>query len=61
VPEDSPTPPAVLCNNLYIADAREETFGKSTADVLLTKPPTPTSVTFLFAGFAGKKRADERT
>jgi hypothetical protein len=61
MPEDSPTPPVVPCNHLYIVDAREETFGKSTAD---KEPPTPTPVAFRFYWFCRQKesqRADLRT
>src|SRR5215203_3633209 len=36
-------------------------LGSPLEKLLLTKPPTRTRGLYLFAGFAGKKRADERT
>src|SRR5918998_4781630 len=54
--EDSPTPPAVPCKRSYHANARDDAFGKSTADVLLTKPLTRTSSAFPFYGICRKNR-----
>jgi hypothetical protein len=53
--EESPSPPAVSCNHLQHAKARDEALGKSTADVLLTKPPTRASGNFYFCAFCRKK------
>jgi hypothetical protein len=50
MPEESPSPPAVSCNHLQHAKARDEALGKSTADVLLTKPPMFMSGAFRFPG-----------
>jgi hypothetical protein len=51
MPEDSPTPRAVPCNHSQHANARDEGFGQSTADILLTKPAARTSGAFHFYGF----------
>jgi hypothetical protein len=41
----------MLCNHLQHTDARNEVSGKSTADVLLTKPPKFWSEAFHFCWF----------
>jgi hypothetical protein len=52
----------VACNHLYNADARDKAFGSFTADVILTKLPTRSSVAFRFLrDLQEKQRADERT
>ena len=58
MPEESPSPPAVSCNHLQHAKARDKAMGKSTAD----KAPDANIGEFLFlCVLQEKKRADERT